>query len=167
MKSPYLAHDHRLADILAAIQVMGSHLWDTRQLDHWKSILGQRPQSAETWNELFAQHPEFFGEVEYEGKNSNFLRLRRAYERTIDPISLRELSDLEIQEMKEKNAYNSAKLARRVLTPQQIEALMKVAIELQVRAGALNDRRRWWLPLMTAGLGFVGALAGSLVNKLL
>ena len=167
MKSPYLLNEHRLADILAAIQVMGSHLWDTRQLEHWKSNIGQTPQSAPTWDEIFAQHPEFFGQIEYDGKQSYFLRLRRAYERTIDPTSLRELSDVEIEQMKDTGTYNTAKLARRALLPQQIEALMKVAIELQVRAGALDDRRRWWLPLIAAGLGFVGALAGSLVNKLL
>lgn len=167
MKSPYLAHEHRLADILAAIQVMGSHLWDSRPIEHWKTHLGPAPQSAATWEALFAQHPEFFGDIVYDDRTTYFLRLRRAYERTIDPTSLRELSDVEIQQRKEADTYNSAKLARRPLTPPQIEALMKAAIELQVRAGALDDRRRWWLPLLAAALGFLGALAGSLVNKLM
>jgi hypothetical protein len=166
MKSPYLDNEHRLADILAAIQVMGSHLWDSRNTEDWKRHLGEKPQSALSWEALFAEHPEFFGQADWGGKTLHFLRLRRAYERTIDPNSLRELTDSEIEALKDKNEYDKARLARRTLTPEQVEALMNAAIELQVRAGALADRKRWWLPALTAGLGFLGALAGSLVKLL-
>ncbi len=162
MKSPYLTHDQRLADILAAIQVMGSHLWDSRPIEHWKQNLGPMPQSAASWEELFSQHPEFFGTSEFEGVTSHSLRLRRAYERTIDVSSLRELSDTELKELRESDRYFKTKIARRALLPSQIEALMKTAIELQVRAGAMDDRRKWWLPLAAAVLSFVGALIGSL-----
>jgi hypothetical protein len=166
MKSPYLGNEHRLADILAAIQVMGTHLWDSRPIDHWQPNLGEKPQSAKSWDELFLEHPEFFGEAQWDDKKIYFLRLRRAYEKTIDPNSLKELTDAEIEELKSSEKYNSRKLSRRPLTPQQTESLIKAAIELQVRAGALDDRKRWWLPLLSAGLGFLGALAGSLVKLL-
>jgi hypothetical protein len=166
MKSAYLVHDKRLPDILAAIQVMGSHVWDRRTLDDWKSYLGNKPQSASAWESLFNDHPEFFGWVDFDGKTFYFLRLRGAFERTVDPISLRELNAEEIATLKKNNQYWESKIARRTLPPSTLEALMKAAIELQVRAAALDDRKRWWIPLLTAALGFVGALVGSLAKSL-
>src|ERR1043166_5648521 len=163
MKSPYLS-SHRLADVLAAIQVMGSTVWDSRPIEHWKPHLGDVPQSASSWEEIFTQHPEFFGVREWQGRNTYFLRLRRAYERTIDPVSLKEISDQQLEELKRQNKYDETKLARRALTPSQVEALMKTAIELQVRAAALADRTRWWIPLAAAVLGFLGAIVGSLLK---
>ena len=163
MQSPYLA-EHRLADILAAIQVMGSHVWDSRPLEHWKPHLGAEPQSTTSWEVVFAQHPEFFGTQEWEGRQQYFLRLRRAYERTVDPVSLKEISDQQLQELKAHDGYATAKLARRALTPLQVEALMKTAIELQDRASALADRTRWWIPLAAALLAFLGAVLGSILK---
>lgn len=163
MKSPYLI-DHRLADVLAAIQVMGSTVWDSRPIENWTPHLGDRPQSAQTWNALFDEHPEFFGTREWEGHPLYFLRLRRAYERTVDPVSLKEISNEKLEDLKAKGEYANAKLARRSLAPSQVEALMKTAIELQVRAAALADRARWWVPLAAAVLGFGGAVLGSLLK---
>ena len=60
------------------------------------------------------------------------------------------------------DSYNPDNLARRVLTPNQIEALIKAAVELQVRAAAFEDRKRWWwIPLLSAALSFLGALSGA------
>jgi hypothetical protein len=165
VKSPYLAHALRLADVLAAIQVMGSHLWDSRPVEDWKLNLGERPQSIASWEELFTAHPEFFGSRKSnDGRMLYYLRLRRAYERTIDPTSLDELSAEEIETRKKSGSYESDKLSRRGLTPEQVETLMKTAIELQVRAAALEDRSKWWIPLAAAVLGFVGAVLGSLLK---
>ena len=99
-----------------------------------------------------------------DGAELHYLRLRRAYERTVDPDTLRELTDVEIKQLKDSNQYDNARLARRPLVASQVEALMKTAIELQVRAAALEDRSRWWLPLAAAVLGFVGAVLGSLLK---
>jgi len=164
-KSPYLAHPQRLADVLVAIQVMGSSLWDSREIKDWQAQLGDRPQSLSGWEALFAQHPEFFGSHERDGgRMLHWLRLRRAYERTIDPESFSELLPEEIEQLKTSGAFAKARLARRALSPAQVEALMKTAIELQVRAGALEDRSRWWLPLLAAVVGFLGAVLGSLLK---
>jgi hypothetical protein len=81
-KSPYLSSPHRLPDILAAIQVMGSHRWDSRDINGWKMNLGDTPLSAASWEQLFASHPEFFGSTRRttDGSTDYFLRLRRSYE---------------------------------------------------------------------------------------
>ena len=57
-KSPYLI-DFRLADVVAAVQVMGIYPWGSRQVDDWTKKLG-KPLSADFWTTIFRQHPEFF-----------------------------------------------------------------------------------------------------------
>jgi hypothetical protein len=164
VKSPYLDH-LRLADVLAAIQVTGSHLWDSRPIEDWKLNLGERPQSVATWEELFTAHPEFFGSSKSkDGQMLYYLRLRRAFERTIDTITFVKLSADEIETRKKRGSYETDKISRRSLTPDQIETLLKTAIELQVRAAALEDRSKWWLPLAAAVVGFAGAVLGSLLK---
>jgi hypothetical protein len=164
-KSPYLSDPHRLADILAAIQVFGSHRWDSREMKDWQEHLGEKPQSGKSWELVLAEHPEFFGTyLGKQGQMYHYLRLRRAYERTVDPDTLRELTDVDIRDLRDRGQYATAKLARKALAGSQVEALMKTAIELQVRAAALEDRTKWWLPLAAAALGFAGALLGSLLN---
>jgi hypothetical protein len=165
MSSPYL-EPNRLPDILAAIQVMGSHLWDSRTVEDWKLNLGDKPQSAGTWEKLFLDHPEFFGTNNWNGRELHVLRLRRAYERSVNPDTFVELSKEEMQALKDSGEYAKAKLARRPLTPSQVEALMKTAIELQVRAAALADRQRFWVSLAAPAVtGLLGAALGYLLKS--
>jgi hypothetical protein len=164
MKSPYLL-EHRLADVLAAIQVMGSTTWDSRPIEDWQLVLPKRPLSAESWDTFFQQHPEFFGVRDHPARGPHyFLLLRRSYPKTIDPDTGRTLTFEELNELKSTGRYRYARLARRVLTPDQVSSLMDAAIELQVRAAALVDRGRWWIPLAAATLAFAGALLGSLLK---
>jgi hypothetical protein len=160
--SPYLLHQGRLADVIAAIQVLGSHLWDSREIKDWKKNIGEKPLSANEWETIFMDHPEFFGKDISDGRELYFLRLRRAYEQTVDTKTQRELPEQELAQYKAHDSYNPDNLARRALTPNQIEALIKAAVELQVRAAAFEDRKRWWwTTLLSAALSFLGALSGA------
>jgi hypothetical protein len=58
MESPY-QKPWRLQDVIAAIQVMGSSAWVTKRVEDWTESLGI-PRSAETWEEVLREHPEFF-----------------------------------------------------------------------------------------------------------
>ena len=164
MKSPYLV-EHRLADVLCAIQVMGSHAWDSRKIEDWQENLGSKPQSANTWEDVLADHPEFFGSRVWKENRLHFLRLRRSYERTVDPETFMELPPEDIRQLKQSGEFHNSRLSRKALLPTQVEALMKTAIELQVRAAVLADRRRWWIPIAAAALGFGGAVVGSLFKS--
>src|SRR5262245_29655505 len=128
--SPYLKSPKRLADILAAIQVMGAHTWDRQPLKNWLPSLGGRPQSVPqndgSWEVIFREHPEFFGEElpKDPAKQPSspdvpapefFLRWRRAFERTYDPIALRVLEPAEIKELKDAKLYDETKISRRPL----------------------------------------------------
>ena len=56
--NPYLK-DSRLADVIAALQIMGTYPWAKRTVDSWTKKLGEH-KSGENWKEVFEDHPEFF-----------------------------------------------------------------------------------------------------------
>jgi hypothetical protein len=163
---------------MAAIQVMGTHLWDTRPIEHWVSVLGRQPISVESgkWEDVFDRHPEFFGKEIWERKRKEegvevfvyYLRWRRAGERTVDTLDLKELTSEEIRTLKTSGEYNEKKIARKALTPDQVGILLNAAIELQDRAFGFESRSRWWLPIListvTALLGLLGVLIGAMLK---
>jgi hypothetical protein len=146
-ESPYLSHSRRLADVLAAIQVLGAYTFASLKYESWVEKLGD-PQSAMGWNFIFAEHPEFF-RVSGEWVS---LRWRHGYDRTYSHEQARDLTHTEISNLTDDER---GKLTRRPLTPDQIEALMKTAIELHSREVAHQQERRWPTPLLFALLGTI------------
>lgn len=136
--SPYLSNSRRLADILAALQVMGAYTFSSRKYDSWVEKLGE-PLSAASWDLIFAEHPEFF-RVSGEWVS---LRWRHGYDRTYSHEQARDLAHDEIAGLTDDQR---GKLTRKPLTSDQIEALMKTAIELHSRAVAHQQERRWLTP---------------------
>jgi hypothetical protein len=153
--SPYLI-DNRLADIMAAIPVLGTYKWATRTPAKWTELLGD-PKSAPNWLTIFQQHPEFF-RVNDEGKVTS--RWRHGYDRNISVSRGRELAAEELRGLSDEQRAND--LTRRPLDAAQIEALLKTAIELHVRGIAHTQEKRWLTPLLFALLGTVlGAVLQS------
>ncbi len=146
--SPYLSSSWRLADVLAAIQVMGAYAWAGRTTEAWTEKLG-KPLSAETWLTVYQEHPEFF-RVNDEGVAS--LRWRHGYDRNFSFELGRELTKVEIEELSPEGKNN---VTRKALAPDQIEALLKTAIELHSRAVAYAQERRWLTPLLFALFGVI------------
>jgi len=157
-KSPYLENDWRLADIIAAIQVMGAYPWASREVDSWTEKLGN-PSSVETgdWAELFKEHPEFFRLSD--GWAS--LRWRHGYDRTYDAMKGCELTATERAGL-DKEARQ--KLTRKPLSAEQIEALMKTAVEFHSRAIAHAQEKRWLAPLL---FGLLGIVVGAVLQAAL
>jgi hypothetical protein len=146
-QSPYLSNGHRLADVLAAIQVMGAYTWASRKVSDWSEKLGV-PISAKSWEMIFKEHPEFF-RVKDEWIS---LRWRHGYDRNYSVQLARDLSNVEIAGLSEQEKDD---LTRKPLTADQIEALMKTAIELHTRAIAQMQEIRWFIPLLFALLGII------------
>lgn len=146
--SPYLI-DHRLADILAAIPVLATYKWATRTPERWTESLG-KPLSAQSWLQIFQQHPEFF-RVNDEGEITS--RWRHGYDRNISVSQGRELSADELRTLTEDQKTDD--LTRRPLDATQVEALLKTAIELHARGVAHAQEKRWLTPLLFALLGTV------------
>jgi hypothetical protein len=155
-KSPYLASG-RLEKVLAAIQILGSYDWASREASSWAEKLDSAHET-EGWLRLFNEHPEFFRVSEDSWVS---LRWRHGYDRIYSVSMQRELSPEEVKTL--KSTSTDEKLSRRPLTPEQITGLMKTAIELHGRAIAHEQERRWLTPFLFPILGAMvggGVVAG-------
>lgn len=153
--SPYLTNPHRLADILAALQVMGTYSWASSEVDKWEQRLG-KPASTENWRVIFDEHPEFF-RTDDKGVT---VRWRYGNHRNFDGDRNCELKAEEIAALPNEK---KDKLTRKPLTSEQIETLMKTAIELHNRAIAHSQEHRWMTPLLFTLLGVVITVAAQIL----
>jgi hypothetical protein len=56
------------------------------------------------------------------------------------------------------------RLTTKPLSPEMITAMANTAIALHASATAELAARRWWVPVLAAILGFVGAVVGAFVG---
>jgi len=176
-KSQYLEKD-RLANVIAAIQVLGVCEHASGTLDRWAAELETSeeltPEQIERtpvrfgdrkkWQAIFEQHPEFFKSYTTRGEPRVALRWRYAQTVNLEPKpkapAAAESNDL----IKPEDEYDLTKVKSKPLTPEQIEVLINTAIELHGREAAADRKPdRFRTPLMTV----VGALLGSVVGGVL
>jgi hypothetical protein len=154
--SPYLRNSRRLSDVLAAIQVLGAYAIASQTSSAWAKKLGNTV-SAPSWTDIFADHPEFF---RVSGDWIS-LRWRHGYDRTYSREQLRDLSHEEVAGLTPDQESN---LTRKPLASDQIEALMKTAIELHSREIAHQQERRWLAPML---FGLLGIVLGAILQAAL
>jgi hypothetical protein len=158
--SPYLEKPTRLADIVAAIQILGTDRYEKRRLEAWAKYLGDQPTSDRSWKHLFEKHPEFFGMEEERA----FLVWRRAQAR-YDPDTEKEYSFDQIEQLKKQDPTVDDRLFRKPLTESQITTLINAAIAMQVQANAFEERRRWWVPaVLSSAATLLAVIVGALLK---
>ena len=162
VKSPYLIPG-RLERVLAAIQILGSYGFASRQAKSWAGKL-ETINENDDWHTVFLDHPEFFrvGAGDWVS-----LRWRHGYEETYRVSERRELTHTELQSLPTKDKEND--VTRKPLEPDEIATLMNIAVELHGRTIAQEQERRWLssflFPLLGAVLGgIVGASATALLK---
>lgn len=154
-QSPYLANSHRLADVVAMLQIMGTYKFASREVGKWSESLGRAPISAKSWRHVFEQHPEFFRIRD----DLVSLVWRRASERLYDTVTGKEITSVEADALPEEARK---KLSRAPLSPEQVTSLIEVAIKLQTQAISRRQELRWWVPLLVGAIGVaIGALLKS------
>lgn len=160
LKSPYLTNDNRLGDVIAAIQVMGTYKFYKMDFASWADRITGETSKADYWKKIFEEHPEFFRLDNSKMKAS--LVWRRQYPKRLNVdkniiISKEEFYNLP-QEEKER-------VSRNPLESSTIEALIKIAIEMQSRALDHQKDKRWLITLLITGIGgLLGALIGGLIK---
>lgn len=146
---PYLANTNRMADILAAIQVLGTYEFASRELDKWEKRLGRQPCDDKTWNEVFTEHPEYFT---IDNDKNVALVWRRSLKRNYD-TKTNEIVDEETVKtlLEEENIPgNPKRLSRQPLNQSQIEHLCNLAINLHEREIQHRQEKRWWSTAVVA-----------------
>lgn len=155
--SHYLKHSDRLADIISAIQVMGTYKYSARNIENWKKLLGNKPLSADNWTHIFVDHPEFF-RSDIEESELHTLAIRRAQSRTYDTKTLSEITPKEFMDLPEGNRSH---ISRKPLSPDQILSLIEVAIKLHSQALERKKELRWWIPI---SLTIISSLTGAMIG---
>ncbi len=146
---PYLDNQNRLPDILAAIQVLGTYEFASRDIEKWVTRLGREPKSAETWSDVFEQHPEFFTT---DNNDKIALVWRRSFTRDYDTETKAtvDTEEREKLEAEEKEPGGCPRLSRKPLNQNQIEHLCNLAINLHEREIHHQQEKRWWIAALVA-----------------
>jgi hypothetical protein len=156
MKNPYTENDNRLADVIAAIQVMATYKFYKLELSEWaKRIEGDKTKS-EHWKEVFEQHPEFFrlgGE-----KKKASLVWRRNYQKLYN-VDLEEKVSREAY--KKLNDKEKTRYSRIPLHDSDISTLINTAINLHSSEIDHKQDARWWVAIVS---GLIGIIVGSLIK---
>lgn len=166
-KSPYLKHSGRLADLITAIQVMGSYPRRvSRKLEKWEKRLGP-PVSATAWHEIVKAHPEFFrireelDEDDEVVKTLASLNWRWSFDKNYAPKLNKILDKEEIEKNKNKPKSQRIKITKKPLDTSQIEALINTAIRLHESAHLHQRQKRWWIPIIVPAItALIGAIIG-------
>ena len=129
-KSPYLASTHRLADVIAAIQVMGTYKYYKLSISKWAERISGLSRDSNYWNKVFKEHPEFFL---LEDGDKAALVWRRTNQKLYNVdlgacLTKKEYEGLSTEEQ--------ARVSRSPLTSNDIGTLINTAIELHSRATA-------------------------------
>ncbi|KAB7732002.1 N-carbamoyl-L-amino acid amidohydrolase [Rudanella paleaurantiibacter] len=160
-KNPYLINN-RLADVIAAIQVMGTYKFYKLPFDKWADRISGTTDSGIYWKEVFEEHPEFFRLDGNREKAS--LVWRRQYPKRYHVDQEKKLSQSEYEKLSEKDKQE--RISRVPLTSEDIKALVSTAISLHSRALEEEKESRWWIPLLVSGGGgLLGALLGAFFRK--
>ena len=156
-QSPYFRHPERLADVVAALQVMGTYKFAGRKPTDWGKSFGRLPVSADNWLTIFNEHPEFF-RISDERVS---LIWRRSSEKVFDTRTNKELSKEEVSVLSKEDQM--LYISRTPLSAEQVTALIEIAIKLQNQVIARRAEQRWWIPVLVGALcvGF-----GAVIKKL-
>jgi hypothetical protein len=134
-KGPYL-DDHRLQDVLAALQFFANSADYDLTITEFREKIGFDPRSAGDWGAVLSEHPEFFRQSQHHGDYS--LVLRRA---------------------KRKSTTRE----RPELHPAELSMLIKTAIHLQKhQLEMFREGKR--LPILLTALGSVAGFAGAVLG---
>lgn len=159
MTSPYLSNPSRLADVISAIQAMGTYKFYKLDFRGWAKRISGDEVKAEYWKNVIIDHPEFFRLDDTKTKAS--LVWRRNYQRRYHVDLDKELTRTECEALSLEE--RSRRISRLPLTSSDISVLIDTAINLHSRALDKQIAQRWWkIPAIT----LAGVVIGGLLSLL-
>jgi hypothetical protein len=160
--SPY-RKARRLPDVIAAVQFMAAAQRPERKISDWsKGLSGSEAKDEiERWTAVFKEHPEFFLVYRLEGEADIKAALRVRYANKLHDAKTGKDYTQEEKDRLDKAAQDL--LTTKPLGGDVITAMSNTAIALHTTAMSELAAGRWWVPILAAVPGFVGALIGALV----
>ena len=161
-ENPYLGGTDRLSDVLAAIQFLGTYRFYKVGFGYWKDRIKSKPKSAESWEQLFREHPEFF---RVSDKEENVcLILRRARSKSFNVDTEETISR---DERKALTDEARERISRAPLSTTDLAVLLNAAIELHGRYIAHQAERRWFVSIFAPLMGLLGVILGAVIGAML
>ncbi|KAA2217191.1 N-carbamoyl-L-amino acid amidohydrolase [Maribacter flavus] len=157
--SPYLKHENRLAEVIAAIQVMGKYRFYKLDFSKWADRISGDENEAKRWQNVFIEHPEFFRIDQTKKKAS--LVWRRNLPKDYNVDTRNEITKKDFLALSDDD---KARISRRPLSNSDICMLIESAINLHARALQQKQDRRWWIPLT---IGLVLGIIPFVIDKIL
>lgn len=159
-QSPYLSNSDRLADVIAAIQVMGTYKFYKLDFENWADRISADKSKAAYWQNIFIQHPEFF-RLDNKRERASLV-WRRQYPKRYDVDRAIQITKDEFEALPDQKKL---RISRIPIESGTIESLIKTAIEMHSRALQHQQDKRWWIPIIfTFFGGLIGAILGGLVK---
>lgn len=156
-KSPYLK-DQRLADVIAAIQVMSTYKFYKLDFAGWSKRITGSESNADYWKTVFIEHPEFFRLNQDQNKVS--LVWRRSHQRNfhVDKQEILTRDQINLLPEQERNE----RISRTPLSNSDTATLISTAVDLHSRAIESEKEKRWLLPSLVTILAVcLGAIIKS------
>ncbi|WP_444906200.1 hypothetical protein ACJJIR_16775 [Microbulbifer sp. SSSA008] len=155
-KNPYTENDNRLADVIAAIQVMGTYKFYKLDFSGWADRIEGKEDLGNYWKAIFEQHPEFFRLDSKQERAS--LVWRRNYQKLYD---VDEETKISREAYKGLTDDQKERISRTPLTNSDISTLINTAINLH--GGELDHKKdsRWWI---SGAIGLAGVILGAAIK---
>jgi len=163
IKNPYLKLN-RLADVIAAITTLANYRYYKLSFESVAERISNKPNDADKWKGILSEHPEFFRVVNHGVKQKVSLVWRRQYPKRFDTQTSEEVSYEEWVAYDKKWQADGkplpCRISRHPLKSNETTALINVAINMHERAIQAQQANRWWVPVFTGVLSFIGAALG-------
>ena len=156
--TPYTDNLNRLADVIAAIQVMGTYKFYKLDFDGWADRIGGDETKGQYWKTIFEQHPEFF-RLDSSRKRASLV-WRRNYQKLYHVDREEKISR---EEYKSLSDDEKARVSRNPLTNSDISTLVNTAINLHSREIENKKDSRWWI---SGAIGLLGVILGAVIKAI-
>lgn len=157
-ENPYTENSNRLADVIAAIQVMGTYKFYKLDFSGWADRIAGDETKGSYWKSIFEEHPEFFRLDS--GRKRASLVWRRNYQKLYDVDREDKISR---EDYKLLTATQKKRISRNPLTNSDISTLVNTAINLHSREIEHKKDSRWWI---SGVIGLLGVILGAIIKAM-
>ncbi|WP_411816002.1 N-carbamoyl-L-amino acid amidohydrolase [Hyphococcus sp. DH-69] len=160
-KSPYVDNEKRLADVIAAIQTLGTYRFYKMDFKGWADRISGDEAMSDHWETVFKEHPEFF-RLDATRKQVSLV-IRRQHNKLFNVDSHEEITKSEFLSLTDEQ---KSRISRSPLSPDEISTLINTAVLLHARAIEHKRNLRWWIPILTAGIAGLSATIGAFIGSM-